>query len=173
VEFDGPDADAYGRVTNPERFQAVVDAAETLIGELVDRFDVEKTYGTSAEDFPEWHEAAVTTVRLTPSVGASLVFMITDFPGVVIRFGGWAREAFPVCGCDACDERPAEVIRRMRDLVEAVFEGRLEEELTKRRARSTFSGSWGRSSRERRLRRGEWRTYGQLGTHRWPSWPAS
>lgn len=173
MEFDGPDADAYGRVTNPERFQAVVDAAKTLIGELVDRFDVEKTYGTAEEDFPHWRGSAVETIRLTPSAGAPLAFMITDLPGVVVRFGGWAWEAFPACGCDACDERPAEVIRRMRDLVEAVVEGRFEQELTKRRARSTFSGSWGRSSRETRLRWGEWRTYGRLGTHRWPPWSAS
>ena len=173
MEFDGPDPDAYGRVTDPERYQVVADAADTLIGELVDRFDVEKTYGTSEEDFPEWTEAAVVTVRLTPSAGAPLVFMITDFPGVAVRFGLWTREAFPFCGCDACDEQPAEVIERMRELVEAVVEGRFAEDLTKRRARSTFSGSWGSSSRERRLRRGEWRTYGQLGTHRWPPWPAS
>ena len=173
MRFEEPEPDAYGRVTNPERFQVVVDAAETLIDDLVYRFDVVKTYGTSADDFPDWNEAAVATVRLTPSAGARLVFMITDVPGVVVRYGRWMHEAFPFCGCDACNEQPAEVIKRMRDLVEAVVDGRFAEEATKRRIRTTYSGSWGSSSRERRLRRGEWRTLGRPGTHQWPPWPTS
>lgn len=173
MDFDGPDPDAYGRVTNPERFQIVVDAAETLIDEMVGRFDVEKTHGASGDDFPDWNEAAVATVRLTPNAGAPLVFMITDFPGVVIRFGRWRREAFPSCGCDACDEQPTEVIKQMLDLVESVVVGQLEEELTRRRLRSTLSGPWGSSSRETPLRPGEWRTLGRPGIYRWPPWPAS
>ena len=35
VDFDQPDPDAYGRVTNPERYQAVVDAARRMVDELV------------------------------------------------------------------------------------------------------------------------------------------
>ena len=53
VRRDPPDEDAYGRVTNPERFQEVADAATALISELGDTFDVEKTAGSSAVDFPQ------------------------------------------------------------------------------------------------------------------------
>lgn len=173
VQFDQSEAEAHGRITNPERFEVVVGAARQLFDGLVDEFDVQKTAGTAAEDFPDWYDTAVETVRLTPSTGAPLVFMSTEFPGVLVRFGEWVREAFPSCGCDACDEQPAEVGKRMNDLVEAVVEGRFNEELTKHRLRYSFSGSWGRSDGERRLTRGQWRSYGRPGTHAWPPWPKS
>jgi hypothetical protein len=35
-----PEKDAYGRVTNPERYQLVADAATALAGKLVESFDV-------------------------------------------------------------------------------------------------------------------------------------
>lgn len=87
MRTDPPDEDTYGRVTNPERLQAVVDAASARIGELVDTFDVEATAGRSAVDFPDWPDGSAETIRLVPAVGAPLAILTTDFPGVLVRFG--------------------------------------------------------------------------------------
>ena len=48
------------------------------------------------------------TVRLQPSsgTGARLTVAFTTFPGLLVRFGKWHVEAYPSCGCDACDEQP-------------------------------------------------------------------
>lgn len=54
VDFDSPDPEAYGRVTNPERFQAVVDAARAMIANLVKTYQVESTPGNWSVDFPDW-----------------------------------------------------------------------------------------------------------------------
>lgn len=52
METDRPEEDAYGRVTNPERYQVVADAAVALISKLVQAFDVVKTSGSSLLIFP-------------------------------------------------------------------------------------------------------------------------
>jgi hypothetical protein len=171
VEIDRPDEDAYGRVTRPERYQVVANAATVLINTLVEVFDVEATSGSSAVDFPDWQEAPIETVRLVPPAGAPLAFLITDFPGVLVRFGEWGREAFPGCGCDACDEQPTAVIERMSRLVEAAVEGRYEEEMTKRKLRYSFAGAWGGESHDGRTEPGERRRHGPPGAHKWPPWP--
>lgn len=171
VRTDQPDEDAYGRVTNPERFQAVADAASALVGELVDTFDVEAAVSSTAVDFPNSPDGSSETILLLPSVGTPLAILITDFPGVLVRFGAWGREAFPGCGCDACDEQPPDVIERMHKLVEAAVEGRYEEELTKGTLAYSFTGAWGRESIEGRLKRGQWKRNGELGAHSWPPWP--
>lgn len=171
VRTDPPDEDAYGRVTDPERFQAVADAAAGLVSELVGNFDVEAMVGSTAVDFPDWPDGSIETIRLVPAVGTPLAIMITDFPGVFIRFGAWGREAFPACGCDACDEQPPDVIETMHRLIEAAVAGRYEEELTERTLSYSFSGAWGGESSEGRLKRGEWRHHGEPGTHSWPPWP--
>jgi Family of unknown function (DUF6226) len=48
---------------------------------------------------------------------------LTDFPGVDVRFGAWISAAFPRCGCDACDEQPAEVAVELREFVDALIGG--------------------------------------------------
>ncbi len=61
---------------------------------------------------------------LCPSAGgACLQIGLTDFPGVDVRFGAWIFSRFPRCGCDACDEQPAQVARDMRQFVAALIGG--------------------------------------------------
>lgn len=168
VRSDPPDEDAYGRVTNPERFLDVADAATALVGELVDTFDVETAAGISALDDPNWPDESAETIRLEPVVGTPLAILITDFPGVLVRFGAWGRKAFPECGCDACDEQPPEVIESMHQLVEAAVAGRYEEALTKRALSYSFTGAWGRLSSQGRLKRNQWKHHGEPGAHSWP-----
>jgi hypothetical protein len=100
-----------------------------------------------------------------------VVFLFTDFPGVVIRFGQWATDAFPVCGCDACDEKPGDVILRMRNLIDLVVVGGYQEVLTKRFLRQSFDWAQGSSITERRIGRAERRRLGQPGSYKWPPWP--
>ena len=51
VDFDGPDQEAYGRVTNPGRYQAVVDAARGTIADLVKTYQVEVSPGNPTSTF--------------------------------------------------------------------------------------------------------------------------
>lgn len=164
--------DAYGRVTNPERYAVVVDAARSLVDELVASYDVVPVSGDPVTDFTEFGGSAVELIRLQPSEGAPLAVLVTDFPGVILRAGRWGVEGFPVCGCDACDESPDDLIEELRRVAGAVVAGRYEEWLTRRRKRYSFSGPWGSTSREERLRRRQWRRLGEpLGSRRWPPWP--
>lgn len=173
VEFNGPDDDAYGRVTNPERFGRVVDVARSLIQQLASIYDVVVHHATDGFQVGSnnWGEPDGETVHLVPSEGAPISITITSFPGVAIRFGEWGVEGFPTCGCDACDEQPESEIERMDELVNAVVAGRYEEELTRRSLRTSFSGAWGSSSSEARLEKRESETYGQPAVHRWSGWP--
>jgi len=136
VDFHPPDDEAYGRVTNPGRYQVVVDATRIMIDELVATYEVGSMAGVPTVDFPDFQGPAADVVRLHPSEGAPLAFMFTEFPGVVVRAGELCVEAFPVCGCDACDESPTDVIERMEELVSAVFEGRYAEALTREHSRT-------------------------------------
>lgn len=171
VDFDQPDQEAYGRVTNPERFQDVVEAARSMIADLVKTYRVESTPGNWSVDFPDWTGSANEVIRLRPSQGAPLAFMFTEFPGVLVRVAEWCVEGFPACGCDACNESPREVVERLSELVDAAVEGRYEEELTKRTITYTVSGQSGSSSTERRLVRGGWKRHSVPAVHRWPAWP--
>ena len=171
VDFDGPDQGAYGRVTDPGRYQAVVDAARGMIADLVETYQVEVSPGNRSFDFPDWTASSEEVALLRPSRGAPLTFMFTDFPGVVVRVGDWGVEAFPVCGCDACDESPGDVADRLGHLVAAAVGGRYEEELTKRTLTYSYGGRFGSLGGERRLDRGEWKRHGGPAVHRWPAWP--
>ena len=163
--------EAYGRVTNPERYQIVVGAARDRIDDLVEAYQVESEAGEPKADFPDWAGGSESAVRLQPVRGAPLAFMFTDFPGVVIRVGEWGVHAFPACGCDACDESPIEVVERLIDLVDAAIEGTYREQLTKRMLRYGYPSRRGALSTEKPLERGEWKRYGTPNMHNWPAWP--
>src|SRR5258708_6013547 len=70
----GPPDDAYGRVTNPERFEVVQRGAADLIDDLVATFDVEVFRGAAVD--PEFVTRIATvvprnTVRLVPRAAAA------------------------------------------------------------------------------------------------------
>lgn len=170
VDTKQPDHEAYGRVTNPERYQIVVDAAHDRVEDLVEAYQVESEAGEPEVDFADWTGDSESVVRLQPVRGAPLGFMFTAFPGVVVRVGEWGVRAFPACGCDACDEPPIEVVERLNDFVDAAIEGTYEEELTKRMLTYRYPSRRGALSTERSLERGEWKQYGIPTRHSWPAW---
>src|SRR4051794_30351497 len=114
-----PPEEAYGRVTNPERYAAVLDAAHDLVTELVRDFDVDVITGGDADPLFVARTQRVDVedvVRLVPRAeGAGPVtFAFTTFPAVLARAGQWRINAYPHCGCDACDEDPADAIAQLR-----------------------------------------------------------
>ena len=162
-----------------------MDAAQTLVRQLVDTFNVTASTGDAAADFPTYRGAIACTIRLVPSLGVPLIFALTPFPGVLIRRGELGQEvAFPRCGCDACDEPPAEVIQRMTNLVQEAVDGRYEQVLTRRPLLHSFRSGFAHRSvsrlrrggdgylrKSRRLRRGEWRQPKRHVVRQWPPWP--
>jgi hypothetical protein len=114
-----PPDDAYGRVTDPERYRVVVDAALATIDELrarpgvsVRRVDESPFGGGLAPDL---------IVRIDADGAPSPTWVgITPFPGVYVQAGDSRFAGYPSCGCDACDEDPDELARQVAEEVAAV-----------------------------------------------------
>ncbi len=163
---EGPPEEAYGRVTNPERFAPLHDATLEMIGRLEAGFDVERAEGYGLDKELEGKRGlARPSVRLSPAdpEAAPITVVFTDFPGLFVRFGRWAEEIFPVCGCDACGGTAEEEIERLtekthsltisglRETVEAPWwpfwgDGSLEAEW---RGPSDYGRHWSRIDRDR------------------------
>jgi hypothetical protein len=180
---EGPPPEAYSRVTNPDRFRLLHSFAEGLAVQLEARFDVERTEGYGLDAELERPGTVRPTIRLTPRSPrtASIVFAFTAFPGVTTRSGRWRVDAFPTCGCDACDEDAEDQIKRLAWLVEQVTAGRFREAIElpavgAARARvELWSPDGSRQRGEGRLERAEARR--RLSeTHQaafdWEAWPA-
>jgi Family of unknown function (DUF6226) len=125
-----PTPEAYGRVTNPERFAFLHAFAAELLDYLDREFDVERMerYGMDSE----LEQDCVTlrpTVSLVPAdrAAASIVVAFSGFPGLRVRCGRWCTVPFPTCGCDACNETAEGEIARLKSLIADVIEGRFSE----------------------------------------------
>ncbi|MFC7529498.1 DUF6226 family protein [Actinoplanes sp. GCM10030250] len=127
--------DGYARATDIDRFALLHEAAEDLLDELTDRYQVERR--ESKETFG-LDEALVRTVRLIPRVptAAPLAIHFTG-PGLILRIGRWWTESLPACPCDTCGEDPKELSEKLRIHAAALIEGGLWE-----RVRRGMSGSW-------------------------------
>ncbi len=172
-DFDGPPPDeAYGRVTAAERYRVLHTAARELLDCLRDEYDVERLEGRALDDDLVGDFQVDTVVRLVPApLGAgTLTIAFTRFPGLAVRLGRWYVEWYPGCGCDACDERPDDVVERVNSRVAALVAGRFTETLGLRPRpwlQHTFEGE---SSSRRRL---DWTEAHRLGaptTLRWEPW---
>ena len=132
---DGPPDEAYGRVTNPDRYAVLHPAVRALVDDVTARFVAERVEGWRDPDLAGG-VPVLSTVRLVPAGGgAPITIALTAFPGAVIRFGRWYMLPFPSCGCDACDEKPDDVVTEMHRYVDAVVAGRFREELRPDRGR--------------------------------------
>lgn len=144
-----PPDDAYGRVSNPERYRVLHRAADALVAELETTFAVIRTDGDEVDPkLADGYPDCIRVVRLTPHrhSEAPVTLAWTRFPGVHVRLGGWHIEAFPHCGCDACDEDPSELISELRFTVRTVVDGGFTETFDGRRI------SYELVSRDRRRR---------------------
>ncbi len=90
-----------------------------------------------------------------------------------MRFGHWQVEAYPHCGCDACDEQPAELVHEVRERVSRVVNDGFTESLRHRRRRSVLVMETRGSRSETTLRHKEGRRLGDGETWVWPPWSAT
>ena len=126
---DLPPEDSYSRVSNPERFAPLLAVADALIEHLRAGYlaDVAVLENSGAGDAP----ATTKLIAVTPENldAAPLVFRFTAFPGVQVQAGVRYNVAFPICGCDACDEAWGSVADELERLVLAVSDGRFSERI--------------------------------------------
>lgn len=113
-------ATAYGTTSNPERFEPLHQIAVALIDYLVRSFAVRTSESsayarTLVPEPPEF----VRLVRLAAESGhrTSLTMVFTAFPGIAVYAGTKYVEAFPACGCDACDDSVDDVVDRLQSCV--------------------------------------------------------
>jgi hypothetical protein len=124
----GPPEWAYRVTTNPERFEPLHLVAGQLVDHLIrvyqvgasDARDLARTLEDEPPDF-------VRLVRLSPerADGEPLTIVFTSFPGVVIYAGSRFSEAFPACGCDACDDTSDDVADWLEKRVLTLASGEL------------------------------------------------
>jgi hypothetical protein len=126
----------FSQVTGAVRYHVLHEAAEDLLDELTGRYTVERR--ESKEPLAPG-ASLVRTIRLIPHTpeAAPLAVAFTDFPSIVLRLGRWYQQTLPSCGCDTCDEDPAELITELRLRAAALVEGGLWERIRRRAA-----GSW-------------------------------
>jgi uncharacterized protein DUF6226 len=180
VKDGPPDDDAYERVTNPERFAPLHEAADALVARLESQYQVERTDGG-----PAAYEGVIRQVGLVPTVGAPLIIRWDDFPAVSVRYGSRHEESYPQCGCDACErhEQPDELIEDLERKIEAVVAGRFSESVVTDAGATGLNdadGPWlrfefnfgdGRASGGTRLHEGD-PLRNESGEVVWPPWPS-
>jgi hypothetical protein len=127
---EGPPLEAYSWVTDPERFGSLHLVATELLDRLERNFDVERAeaYGLDPE-LEQGITLARPSVTLVPrdAGAAPILIAFSTFPGIAVRFGGWCTSAFPVCGCDACDETAEGEIERLKSMIDNLTAGRFRE----------------------------------------------
>lgn len=174
---DGPPDEAYGRVTNPERFAAVHDAARTLIGELIETFDVDVMTGPDVDDAMALRSPGaefLETIRLAPreATASTATFGFTPFPAVFVHAGRSLSYVYPRCGCDACDDQPDEVIADLRREIDALTAGRVTEKWDGARHHTATVYEGGSSASGWTLVEGDRaRLLGAPYEHTWAAWP--
>lgn len=129
--YGGPPPDAYARVTNPERYIVVQNAADVLVKRLAQTYQVHLSEPDPDPDLVARLRAS-RAVRLDPdnSDAGPLVCTFTAFPGVILTLGGGYQCAYPSCGCDACNEVPDRVIGDLTQIVERYVQGGLSESVS-------------------------------------------
>jgi hypothetical protein len=128
-DINGPPEEAYGRITNPERFLPLQDAALHLSEWLEQEYVVAREEDYGRDDQIEEVELSRPSIKLVPASpgSAPIVFAFTAFPSIILRFGRCSTESFPSCGCDACDETVEEEITYLRQVIADIVEGRFRE----------------------------------------------
>lgn len=128
-----PPEETYSVDTHAERFAPLHVVADALIAYLDRKYDVAIVDSLQvATDLLHSADDVARAVRVSPSGAtcATLTFVFTSYPGVLLHAGILHDFYFPSCGCDACDstwESEAEDLERR---VFAVAGGRYSETVT-------------------------------------------
>ena len=163
--------EAYGRVSNSERYAVLHDVAREVVEQLARNYEVVRTQGESADLDVVPPDSVTDVVLLTPPAGSGpLGIGFTRFPGVVIRYGRWRHVTYPHCGCDACDESPerlgAEMVRSLHEFINS----RVTETL-RRGLKPTLSYRIDGRDQTAFLSRDEARRLGRPEHLEWSPWP--
>lgn len=128
---------------------------------------------TSTQSSPRGVRNCLRIVQLVPRIqsAAPITIAWTGFPGLHVRVGRWHVEAFPHCGCDACDEDPADLVGELRKLVDAVVEGGLMEWCDGRRLGYELSYRGGHRAGEGLISEEQRPSVGEAERHPWDAWP--
>ena len=123
-----PPEDSYSVARNSERFAGLHTVAHALIDHLQRVYDVEVTHekvSDAAALLLRPHGGVRKLVRVQPQdpQAAPLRFVLTDYPGVIVEAGVLHGFAYPMCGCEACDEGLDAVSTELEQLVLAVASG--------------------------------------------------
>lgn len=103
--------EAYGRVTDPDRFAPVVAAARALIAHFEDEgASVERGVDPPGQLSRTQHNI-IEVIRVSTRTNR-LTFVVTAFPGVILDIDG-VQFGYPFCGCDHCDETALETVERL------------------------------------------------------------
>lgn len=106
---DGPPDDSYSIDEHTERFRPLHRIANALIEHLAATHEVTVESGAhliaNLAEPPAADEIAQ-AVLLTPrrNGSSSLLFVFTNYPGIQLYAGAFFSGAYPICGCNACDE---------------------------------------------------------------------
>lgn len=127
-----PPAEAYSATSNLDRYRPLQAVADALIAHLRDQYrvDIEED-PRYAEDLMHHRDDVERAVRVVPRgrAGATLTFVYTSFPSVIVHAGALHDFLYPVCGCDACDEDVARLADEMEWQVRAIAAGGYRERL--------------------------------------------
>ena len=178
----GPPEEAYSRVTDADRFSPLHDWTLEAVARLQSEYDVALEDRGVSDTELEQATLARPILKLTPAQDscAPVTIALTDFPGLAVRFGHWATDWFPSCGCDACDEMPEGEFERFAKLLDDVVAGRFRESLELplwgdgSRTAEFWAGEHHRSKRRTRVPRREASqslSRGSKIVHEWNPWP--
>lgn len=173
---DGPPQEAYGRVTNAERYRGLHLIGRALLDDLERRFDVTREVRAEADR----HGASpAPVVRLVPadSAASPLTIVFDDFPGLLVRMGHNCDTGLPACGCDACDETVERCEEQLRAYADVCVAGNFGERIVhadgwwhERWYGSPVGASWNRTPLDLPQRDALRQTFAGDET-RWAPWP--
>lgn len=152
-----------------ERFAVLHDAADALLDELTDLYQVERR---ETKELLGPSEALVRMVRLIPRtpLAGPLAVAFTDLPALVVRLGRWWTEALPRSRADD----PELVAAELRRKASALVEGGLWERARRSRFEARLIGVDIDAGREGLLTAQEWRAArrgGFAAPVQWAPWP--
>jgi hypothetical protein len=114
----------------PAAVRLLIPAADTLVADLAERFEVTVTRAPAAPRRISKVQP-IETIQLSPphTDQAPLTITTTSFPGPSLDVGAGQHLALPACGCDACDEQVQNLVEDLVKYCKAVAEGRLSERI--------------------------------------------
>lgn len=117
-----PPTEVYSTCAHPERFQPVVEVGLALLDHLTRTYDVDR-----ATDEVDGRTRVVLTPRSGAGTPLTIELPLPGLPGVEVTAGSRYRNAWPDCGCDACDDDVLDLLDDLETTVFAIAEGGMRE----------------------------------------------